>query len=140
VLHQSALREDLRRLRACGIELRLCLRDVESRGDARAMALLGKSKRVVEGRHCIVEDRILAVEASQLHVIVHELGEQGQAGVLQVCGRGLRIGFARGYLVADLSPKVELVAHAAAEDVVIVIARRGWRDQRRVFGLAVALH
>ena len=109
-------------------------------GDAGAVALLGEGERMVVGLDRIVEDRILAVEAAQLHVIVNELGEQRQARVLQVRRRGLRIGLAREDLVADLSPKVELIAHAAAEDVVIVVARCRRPDQRRVHGLAGARH
>ena len=138
MLHESALREELRLLRACRVELRLCLCDVETCGDARAMALLGESERMGVGLHRIVENRILTVEAAQLHVVVDQLGEQRQTRILEVRRGRLSVGFARGDLVADLSPKVELIAHAAAQHVVIVVARRRRSNERRVRGLAGA--
>ena len=125
MLHQRALSQNLGRLRARGIELRLCLRDVEPGGDAGAVALLGEGQRMIVGLYRSVEDRLLTVEASQLYIIVDELSQQREARALEIRRGSLRIGLACEDLVANLSPEVELVADRAAEDIVIVIARCG---------------
>ncbi len=115
VFHQRALRESLRRLGTCGIELRLCLRDVEAGCDAGVVALLGEAERARIGFDRLIEDRTLAVEAAQLNVIVDELRDQRQPRILEIRGGRGGVGLARSDLIADLSPEVELVADAAAE-------------------------
>ena len=128
MLHQRALRERLRRLGARGIELSLRLRDVEAGCDAGVVALLGEAERARIGFHRLIEDRAVAVEAAQLNVILDQLRDQRQARVLEIRGGCGGVGLARGDLVANLPPQVELVADAAAERVVIVVARRRRSD------------
>ena len=55
------------------------------------------------------------VEVAQLDVIVDQLGDQRQPRVLEIRGGRRCIGLARGDLVANLAPKVEFVADAAAQ-------------------------
>ncbi len=125
MFHQRPLGERLRRLGACGIELSLRLRDVEAGRDAGAMALVGEAERPRIGRHRLVEDGAVAVQTAQLNVIVDQLCDQQQARILEVRGGRGGVGLARGDLVADLPPQVELIADAAAYRVVIVVGRKG---------------
>ena len=115
VFHQRALSEGLRRLRACGVELRLRLRDVEAGCDAGIVALLGELERARIGLDGLIEDRAVAIEAAQLNVIIDQLRDQRQARILEIRGGRGGVGLARGDLVANLPPQVELVADAAAE-------------------------
>ena len=73
MLHQCALSQGLRRLGAGSIQLGLRLRDVEARGDAGIVALLGELERACVGLYRLIEDLAVAVEAAQLNVIVNEL-------------------------------------------------------------------
>ncbi len=73
---EGALREYLLGLRARRGELRLCLGDVKTRGDTRAMTLFRDLECAVEGGDGIVENGILAIETAQLHVIIDQLRKQ----------------------------------------------------------------
>ncbi len=104
MFHQCALGERLCLLRTGDIELGLRLRDIEAGGDAGAVALLGQDDRARVGLHGVVENRVLAVQAAQLDVVVGQLRDQRQPRVLEVRGRRGGVGLARGDLVADLAP------------------------------------
>ena len=67
------------------------------------------------GLHRLVEDRAVAIQAAQLNVIVDQLRDQREARILEIRGGRRGVGLARGDLVADLPPQVELVADAAAQ-------------------------
>ena len=72
------------------------------------------AERARIGLDRLIEDRAVAVEAAQLNVIVDQLRDQRQASILEIRGGRGGIGLARGDLVANLTPQVELVADAAA--------------------------
>ncbi len=64
------------------------------------MALLGKLQRARKGGHRVIEDGAVAIEAAQLNVIVDQLRDQREPGVLEIRGGCGGVGFARGDLVA----------------------------------------
>src|ERR1700693_2179445 len=132
MLPQGALSERLRGLRPCDIELGLRLRDIETGCDAGIVTLLGEAERARIGLHRLIENRAVAIEAAQLNVIVNQLRDQRQSGILEIRGRSGGVGLAGGDLVANLAPEVELVADAAAYRIGVVIGRRGGSPERRV--------
>ena len=79
------------------------------------------------------------VEVAQLDVIVDQLRDQRQPRVLEIRGGRRCIRLALGDLVANLAPKIELVADAAAQNVVIIVARREPGDERGVDRFSRAL-
>jgi len=125
VFHQRALTERLRRLGACDIDLSLRLRDVEAGCDAGAEALLGEADRARIGFDRLVENRAVAVQATQLNVIADQLRDQRQASILEIRGGRGGVGLARGDFVADPPPQVKLITDAAAQRVGIVVGRPG---------------
>ena len=92
MLHQCALSKGLLCLGACGIELRLRLRDVEPWSDAGVVTFFGETQRASVVLHRLIEDCAGAVEAAQLDIIPHQLRDQRQAGVLQIASRGGGVG------------------------------------------------
>ena len=72
MLHLRAQRQYLRILRTRYVELRLRARDIQARGDASVVPLLGQIECVAIGFYRVVENRAVAIEAAQLDVVARE--------------------------------------------------------------------
>ena len=88
----------------------------------------------------LIENIAAAVEAPELNVVIDQLCDQRQAGILEIRSGCRGIGLAGGDFVANLSPQIELVADGAAQCIVIIVARRGTRDERCVDRFSRPLH
>jgi len=129
VFHEGALDAYLRGLRACRIELGLGLRDIQAGGDSGIVALLREAQRPRIGRDGVLENGALVVEATQLHVVFHQLRGERETCILEIRRSRRRVRLSGAHFVANLAPEIELIADGPADDVIIVVVRRR-RDRR----------